>query len=83
MVEVNWDDVANEAYDSPRGLILEVLGLLDGSGIQDVIILTRDESGQLGKYHTAIGTADIIAMLEFAKWLQCQVAWGRANPDGD
>lgn len=64
-MEINWDEVAQEADDTPRSILAEVLGIADD--IESVVVLIEDKDGAQRSWWAA-SEKDVIAMLELAKF---------------
>ncbi len=63
MVDVNWDDVAQEADDSPRSLLAQALSQADD--IDSVVIIKRMKESDLVTFSastkSAVETAGLLA----------------------
>ena len=79
MTDVDWDKVAEEANDSPRALLAEVLAKVDD--ITDVVILFHDKDGNHTIYQSTSSLALTIAMLSYAHWAQCHHVWEGVEHD--
>ena len=66
MSEIDWDDVANEAADSPRGLLAEVLGRADE--IEELIIIANFKDGMQQRWLRLNSAAMGISMLALAQY---------------
>ena len=73
-MNINWDEVAEDADSTPASLLAEVLGRADE--VKDVIILIVDQEGIHRRWLMA-DEGDMIAMLELAKFVILQEAAGR------
>ena len=65
-MRIDWDEVADDADNSPRGLLADALSHADE--IKEVIIIMNFEDGRQQTYSKVETTAMEIAMLELAKW---------------
>ena len=65
LMDVSWDDVANEAQVSPRGLLADALARADEIG--NIIVIYHIDGAQ---YHSSNvdSTAMMIGMLETTKY---------------
>lgn len=50
-MEINWDEVAQEADDTPRSVLAEVLGQADD--IDEIIILVHFKDGNQREWYVA------------------------------
>lgn len=69
MDSVNWDQVADDADNSPRSVLAEVLGMADD--IEDVVIVIRTNANRgdsLISYRSVSTGAMELALLEWAKY---------------
>ena len=69
MNEINWEEVAEEADNSPRSILAECLAKADE--IEDIVILWRDKEQTQHCSFAAASMERGIAMMELAKfnWL--------------
>ena len=80
MTEVDWNQLAQDAEDSPRGLLAELIGQADE--IQDIVIVfTSGEEGSefTHTWQSARHQAMTIALLEYARWHQCWLMYQEQN----
>lgn len=64
-MDINWDDIAAEADNTPAAMLSEVIGKVNVN--DEVIIITCDERGLQTTYHLTETMQNAIAMLELAK----------------
>lgn len=74
-MDINWDEVAQEADDSPRSLLAEVLARADD--IEGVVILVKGKDGIQRRWNSVQSEEHIVAMLELAKFAVLQEAFNR------
>lgn len=72
-MNVNWDEVAQEADDSPRSLLAEVLGRVDE--VDQLIIITVDSDGRIHRW-TYGSDQQLLSMLDMAHFYICQSVAG-------
>ncbi len=64
-MNINWDEVAEEADGTPRALLADALAQVDD--VEDVIIITKNKEGQMRRWISTAGVIHTVAMLEMAK----------------
>ena len=67
-MNIDWDGLINEASDSPRAVLAEVLAKADE--IKNVVIVFHDHEGVASTFYAAESMYHVIAMLDYAKWHQ-------------
>ena len=73
---VDWDAILADAEDSPRGLLAELLARADDIKELVVVFVTLDgEVEQTNTWQSTRHQAMTIAMLEYAKFHQCQLMY--------
>ena len=65
---IDWDKVADDAEDSPRGLLSELLNQADE--ITNLIVVFHDKHGAQQVYQNTESVAVSIAMLRYAEWCE-------------
>ena len=77
---VDWGAILADAEDSPRGLLAELLARADDIKELVVVFVTLDgEAEQTNTWQSTRHQAMTIAMLEYAKWHQCQLMYDAAQ----
>ncbi len=66
MGDVNWDEALEEADNTCRSLLAEVLGQVED--IDRLVVLVRDVDGGRQRSWTLGSEEEVIAMLELAKF---------------
>ena len=80
MTEIDWNQLAQDAEDSPRGLLAELIGQADE--IKDIVIVfTTGEEGSefTHTWASARHQAMMIAMLDYARWYECRKMYEEQN----
>lgn len=78
-MSIDWDEVLQEAEDSPRGLLSEVLQRADD--IEQVVIVFVDKDGVSNTWEYTGSSYHTIAMLSFGHWRACQVVRENAEEE--
>ena len=74
---VDWGEVLEEAEDSPRGLLSEVLARVDD--IENLVIIFHGKEGMANTWSSCETGYHLIAMLDHAKWYEEKKVYDRAH----
>ena len=65
---IDWDSVVENAENTPRGMLAELLGYADE--IENLIVIFHTKDGAQHVYQNTASVSVSIAMMEFAKWCE-------------